>query len=85
MSNETTYNGWANRSTWNIMLWLDNDESLYRFYQSQVASLKARGERITAMRAKVIARAAIGSRTPDGISTYAKCIDWKAIAEAMCE
>ena len=34
MSNTQEYNGWTNWETWNVLLWLDNEENLYKIKQS---------------------------------------------------
>jgi len=31
MTQEKEYNGWSNHATWNVALWIQNDEGLYNF------------------------------------------------------
>ena len=34
MSNETkTYNGWSNYETWNVKLWIDNEQGDYEYWR----------------------------------------------------
>jgi hypothetical protein len=30
---EKTYNGWTNYETWNVALWIDNEEGSYRYWR----------------------------------------------------
>lgn len=32
MSEDKKYNGWTNYETWNVKLWMDNDEGSYNYY-----------------------------------------------------
>ena len=32
---DKTYNGWSNYETWNVKLWMDNDEGSYHYWQEQ--------------------------------------------------
>lgn len=49
MSKNTTYNGWSNYQTWNVALWINNDEELYnmalecRDYAEFVESMRDHG------------------------------------------
>jgi hypothetical protein len=79
-----TYNGWPNRETWNVMLWLDNDEGLYRCYREEMRVFRGR---LSAAKAKEIVHSVFfpATKTPDGISLDSTKIRWDAIAAAMKE
>jgi len=34
-SNDNTYNGWTNYPTWNVKLWMDNDQGSYEYWQER--------------------------------------------------
>ena len=58
------HNGWANYATWNVALWIQNDESLYNiaktcsYYSDFADKMQSMGEK----------------RTPDGIA-YGDCLN----------
>ena len=37
---DTTYNGWTNYETWNVKLWIDNEEGDYRYWLERIQSTK---------------------------------------------
>jgi len=85
--NETGYNGWANYETWNVALWVGNDEGLYETalqyqneskpYEAFVASMRDLGEDCGDY------KTAIATETPDGVAWNDSRLDHAALDEMM--
>lgn len=83
------YNGWTNYETWNINLWIQNDEG---FYNAMVAELtdildshENDWENVSYAEVRGMVRNVIGSSTPDGVSTSDSEIYWPEISDALLE
>ena len=81
---EETYNGWKNRQTWNVSLWINNDEPLYRAAVEYVKERKAEGK--TPTYSGFIRKEGLADeRTPDNISYSGTRLDRKALDQMMLE
>ena len=81
MKKDTTYNGWKNRQTWNVMLWIDNDEYLYKHAVEFMKSYTGSSPYAAFIRKMGMA----GERTPDNIGWFSARLDYKELNEAMVE
>lgn len=83
------YSGWKNRQTWNVALWINNDEGMYRACVSEVKRIKDKtGEKYPSkMYWRVLKSIGIqaGDRTPDNIAYFSTRLDYKALNEMMIE
>ena len=72
---DTTYNGWKNWATWNVALWLGNDEWIYKIARRCVryADLVDRLEEYGMF------------RTPDGASYNDPDLDTHALDEWLMD
>ena len=70
-----TYNGWANYETWNVALWLGNDENLYKVAQ--------RYDRYDALIPRLEYQ--FGQMTPDGVRWMDGKIDTDALDEMLTD
>jgi hypothetical protein len=86
---EKTYNGWTNYETWNVALWIGNDEGLYHIARR----LKHRPEPYKAFVAEMRELGMefqdgvhnIAIETPDGVAWNDSGLDIEALNEMMEE
>ena len=79
--NDNTYNGYTNRATWNLMLWISNDESAYYFFKDLYYHI---GGEVVEEREEAIMRTSrewFGSTTPDGDSL--DDVNWCEVTEHL--
>lgn len=69
------YNGWTNRATWNVALWLGNDEELYRIAQKS----QSYEELVDTLRGLDI------THTPDGVAYASPYVSHRELDEMLKE
>lgn len=79
-----TYSGWKNWETWNVALWCDNEEGIYRDRMRQKPK--------TAQECEQFVKEYFPSGTPDmetgdydPFDRDEVCVDWEEIAEHWAE
>ena len=89
MTQEKTYNGWKNYETWNVVLWINNDESIHdNLYRGLEVYFRCG---MSMEDFKYVVRRCFHnpedntSATPDGVWLDDKAIDWRAVKKAVVE
>ena len=76
---KTTYNGWKNRQTWNVSLWINNDEGLYRAAADFMTNSKTKAPYKDFINSFELEN----SKTPDGIAYISSALDYVALNSMM--
>lgn len=75
------YNGWKNRATWNVALWINNDEPLYRLAVAFMRKYKGRRPYKTFVNCVFEP----DERTPDNFKWHGKALCYKELNDMMRE
>ena len=77
----TEYNGWKNKSTWNVSLWINNDPAWYECARGFMVDYVGNHPYIAFVKDYGLT----GKRTPDGFQWRSQSLDYKALNEMMKE
>lgn len=77
-----TYNGWKNRETWNVSLWINNTEGLYR---AAVEFMKTDDAKINPYRGFIKANGLSNTATGDGVPYLSGRLDYNELNQMMRE
>lgn len=76
--NNGTYEGYANWDTWNVELWIDNEEALYKAKWRLLRSSDVAADEV-----EEFCRNEFGESTPDGADFNE--VDWDELADMWNE
>ena len=77
----STYNGWKNYQTWNVALWIGNDEGMYRAAVDFARRCKGRA----LYRLFVDSMGLAGTYTADRVKWDGSKLDYRALNDMMRE
>lgn len=81
------YNGWANRSTWNVVLWMNNDEPIYLWmldtFRGRYIPIVAKDAKRFFSKVCTVNKRWPKGATPDGFPF--RDVDWSEVARAINE
>ena len=84
---EQGYNGWANYETWNVALWIENDEGLYDLARACKRALHPYKTFVSDLKdiAYESEKTSIYYQTPDGVAWNDPALDIEALNKMMEE
>lgn len=75
------YSGWKNYQTWNVSLWINNDEPLYRAAVEFMKKYKGKAPYAAFIRSQGMTQ----DKTPDGVKYISTRISYKELNKMMQE